>query len=500
MAGGTGQSVLQRLHPDGSLDTFFGTGGQIISDAGYADYAVAVDPAGRAVTAGVHDGELRRHPLHRPRPPDPRFGRGGQVVTDLGGVDAAYAVAVAPDGSVVAAGTSDGSFAFARYLPNGSPDRSFGNGGVKLDPTRQLRQDVIGGVAFTADGKIVAVGGAVRGERGGPAPQPRRHAPTPPSAPPAAANPRLARHPRRPRRRRPHRGRRRPKRRQDRRRQPHRRRPLRRRPPQPRRLARRRLRRRRPGHRQLRRRRRRRHRRHPGDRPDHRRRHHHRRRRTDRRRRPCPRRLARHLLRHRRQVHRPRRHHRRPRRRHRCGRSQAVHIGDLFLHAYGGLEDNGKLIVGASQDSSTPTSSSLRRLIAPGAGSLGTFGNVPAAAGAVSRQPQLTFVNADGTTVTLTLKGGGSGQALYNDDRIDLVLTGTAAASILSIRTAGGAGRVTLGDVRSDGPMSAIVAETADLAGTLFVAGGVGKVALGSVTGALGRVRRDRQPDRRPAT
>ena len=48
---------------------------------------------------------------------DRHFGHGGQVETDLGGADAAYSIAIVPDGSIVVAGTSGKSFAFAGTGP-----------------------------------------------------------------------------------------------------------------------------------------------------------------------------------------------------------------------------------------------------------------------------------------------------------------------------------------------------------------------------------------------
>ncbi len=162
----------------------------------------------------------------------------------------------------------------------------------------------------------------------------------------------------------------------------------------------------------------------------------------------------------------------------------AIHIGDLFLHAFGGLEDNGRLIVGASSDSTTPTSSSLRRLIAPGAGSLGSFGSLPAQAGLPAGNRPLKFVDDAGTRVTLSLTGGGTCQAMYDEDQVSLVITGAGPKSVLSMRIRGGPA-LDLGNIRSDGPMKQISAGGANLDGTLYIPGAVGRLSFGSIDGIV---------------
>ena len=91
---------------------------------------------------------------------DPTFGSGGVVVADLGGAarTAVYDVKTQPDGKVVALEVDIVSNAayVLRYLPNGTPDPSFGQQGVAtlpsaLDPYA---------LALQPDGKIL-VGGSV---------------------------------------------------------------------------------------------------------------------------------------------------------------------------------------------------------------------------------------------------------------------------------------------------------------------------------------------------
>jgi hypothetical protein len=112
--------------------------------------------------------------------------------------------------------------------------------------------------------------------------------------------------------------------------------------------------------------------------------------------------------------------------------------------------------------------------------SLGAFGLVD------GRTVKLTFTDADGTVVTASLTGGGIAQAyLTTDGRVDLDVTGTGAKSSLSFKTKGGDGRVLLGDVRVTGAIRTVNARTADLGGTMSVAGALGALSLASMSGGM---------------
>lgn len=110
---------------------------------------------------------------------------------------------------------------------------------------------------------------------------------------------------------------------------------------------------------------------------------------------------------------------------------------------------------------------------------LGEFGLVD------GRKQKLVVEDADGTLVTLDLKGG-TGMAFFKDGRINLVLNGTTAASTLTIKGKGGDGRVEIGDIRSDGALRSINAATSDVSGTGDFAGAVASLKLGVVTGRIG--------------
>ena len=137
---GTGRhsaSLVVRYNKDGSLDSSFGNNGGIIGTLGFESRAngVAVQANGKVVIAGRSDVFVDNFPLeygfhtgftlarfNGDGSLDQSFGSGGIVFTDLFTVlglgccfDVANDVALQPDGSIVAAGTSftRGSLAFA---------------------------------------------------------------------------------------------------------------------------------------------------------------------------------------------------------------------------------------------------------------------------------------------------------------------------------------------------------------------------------------------------
>ena len=171
--------TLVRYGRDGGLDPSFGNGGKLVTPVGPNNdsaLAVAVQADGRIVVAGstaqagtgqdflvlryLADGRL-----------DAGFGSGGQVITSFGvDADRALAVAIQPDGKIVVGGESQSGasasgvdFALARYLPDGTPDASFGTGGkVVTAISSHAGRDSIYALALpVVDGeqRILAVGG-----------------------------------------------------------------------------------------------------------------------------------------------------------------------------------------------------------------------------------------------------------------------------------------------------------------------------------------------------
>ena len=154
----------------GDLDPAFATAGMLRTDLGGTydwAHATADQPDGAIVAAGesnasgTHDFAVARYTAAGAL--DPSFGGDGLVATDFGGSDDwVYALALQPDGRIVVAGVSDHSgskdFALARYDTDGSLDPTFGSGGRVLLPVRPLTTDIVRGVVLQPDGKVLAAG------------------------------------------------------------------------------------------------------------------------------------------------------------------------------------------------------------------------------------------------------------------------------------------------------------------------------------------------------
>lgn len=149
----------------GELDPSFGTGGKVQAPFGPESGAsgVAVQPDGKILVAGSPEASsgfsIAR--LLSNGSPDPSWGEGGVVTTPLGKFANAFDVAVQPDGKVVAVGEAPGAkdedFAIVRYLSNGELDPNFGEGGIVILPVGELG-DQARAVAIGPGGRIAAIG------------------------------------------------------------------------------------------------------------------------------------------------------------------------------------------------------------------------------------------------------------------------------------------------------------------------------------------------------
>ena len=172
--------ALARYNPNGTLDTTFGNGGLVIttfnSQGAFAS-ALVLQPDGKILAAGTKyinftsdqssDTDFAIARYNTDGSLDTTFGSGGEVATDFNQHnDDALAVTLQADGKIVAAGDATSlttfiDFALARYLPNGSLDTTFGAAGKVETDFGAKNLDQARSVVLQADGKIVAAGTTV---------------------------------------------------------------------------------------------------------------------------------------------------------------------------------------------------------------------------------------------------------------------------------------------------------------------------------------------------
>jgi uncharacterized delta-60 repeat protein len=162
---GTYGFALARYNGDGSLDPTFGIGGKVTTAIPASRInALAMQFDGKIVAAGTIDnsvtgslGAIVRY--NSDGSMDAAFGIEGKVTTEVPDIPTyVNAMVIQADGKIIAAGGCvwcNRSWALlARYNTDGSPDKTFGDGGrVTTDKSS------IQGVALQSDGKIIAAGG-----------------------------------------------------------------------------------------------------------------------------------------------------------------------------------------------------------------------------------------------------------------------------------------------------------------------------------------------------
>ncbi|KYC42820.1 hypothetical protein WA1_11880 [Scytonema hofmannii PCC 7110] len=160
--------TLVRYNPDGSLDSSFGNGGQIVTPiSGAYDWvsSIAIQSNGKIIVAGQGNYEFALARYNTDGSLDTTFGNSGKVITDMGSSTSGIeSISIQSDGKIVAAGylftgsiTDFTEFAVTRYNADGSLDSSFGNGGKVITPISNT-VDMAYGLALQSDGNIVVVG------------------------------------------------------------------------------------------------------------------------------------------------------------------------------------------------------------------------------------------------------------------------------------------------------------------------------------------------------
>jgi uncharacterized delta-60 repeat protein len=160
---------ITRYNADGTIDAGFGTNGTITKTEAFYSKAVGT----LVQTDGKIIGICSVNPLSdssdvvvfRFLPdgtPDPSFGTNGKVTTAVTNLaDEARAGALQKDGKIIVAGYSYNVNTGAgynplviRYNPNGTLDRTFGTGGIARQPSTAQLSDML----LQDDGKILGVG------------------------------------------------------------------------------------------------------------------------------------------------------------------------------------------------------------------------------------------------------------------------------------------------------------------------------------------------------
>ena len=166
--------TLARYLPDGQLDPGFVRRDGTVRTSMCAANSAALDRDGNIVLAGGTLNSTLEFAVARYRPdgtPDRSFGENGEVATRVGRQAGAQAIALQPDGKVIAAGYGDvGSgrytFAVARYLPDGRLDNSLDGDGIATTDFSP-ETDEASAVIITDDARIVAAGQAAFTSRQG---------------------------------------------------------------------------------------------------------------------------------------------------------------------------------------------------------------------------------------------------------------------------------------------------------------------------------------------
>lgn len=159
----SGNFLIVRMNPNGTVDTSFDGDGIAFVDFGGTDRAnsLAIQPDGKIVvvgstTSGTNVAVAR---LNANGSLDTSFDTDGKLAIDLGGTaESANAVTIQSDGKIVIAGTTGADFAVIRLNgSNGSLDSTFGTGGKKIFDMGGAN-DSANAVAIQSDGKILAAG------------------------------------------------------------------------------------------------------------------------------------------------------------------------------------------------------------------------------------------------------------------------------------------------------------------------------------------------------
>ncbi len=151
--------TVLRLLPDGSLDSSFADDGRVetsLAEEPLSLGALLLQPDGDILVVGTAARGIFMARFLPDGSPDTGFGEGGTVhVTYLGGPIEGSAAGLLPDGSILVSGTVfnnefigeyDAGIYVARFLPDGSLDENFGQNGFGLDLFELSESELVSGV------------------------------------------------------------------------------------------------------------------------------------------------------------------------------------------------------------------------------------------------------------------------------------------------------------------------------------------------------------------
>ncbi len=166
--------LIALYNADGSLDTTFGTGGKVVTDSSENSVIqrVVFQSDNKIVTGGSTNngddgtrGQIRRYTANGAV--DATFGANGLATVQINsGATKINDIVLQPDGKIIGFGQAFDlpsiilGFAVVRYLPNGTPDTTFGTNGFRTTVFTTETGDLAEAYAgfLQPDGKIVAAG------------------------------------------------------------------------------------------------------------------------------------------------------------------------------------------------------------------------------------------------------------------------------------------------------------------------------------------------------
>jgi uncharacterized delta-60 repeat protein len=165
--------LLARFDESGTLDPSFGDNGIVNMNIGNVDdefFDLRLTSGGEIVATGftTSQDDLNFHLLvmkfDGSGVPVPGFGQDGMIILGETSYNVGYALEILPDDKIVVAGSSgekapgNSDWGIWKFNADGSPDLSFGTGGLVTTDGGSGQFDEALGIAVQADGKLVTAG------------------------------------------------------------------------------------------------------------------------------------------------------------------------------------------------------------------------------------------------------------------------------------------------------------------------------------------------------